>query len=178
MPYGLHYVKALIITVTLMNHSQFIFICTQTQQLIAFEQDRFYKSWLISTAKKGVGELLGSECTPRGWHQVHAKIGMDTKLNSVFVARKWTGEVYTAALAAQYPVRDWILTRIIQLEGLENGRNKGGNVDTLQRYIYIHGTPDTTDIKKPGSHGCIRMRNADMIELANWVSIDTRVCIE
>lgn len=161
-----------------MKTNQLVFICIKKQQLMAFEGDTVYKSWLISTAKNGVGETLGSECTPRGWHEVYAKLGMDTKLNSVFVAREWTGEVYTPALAAKYPLRDWILTRIIQLDGLEYGRNKGGNVDTLQRYIYIHGAPDTTDIQTPNSHGCIRMHGSDMVELANWISIGTRVCIE
>ncbi|WP_253664910.1 L,D-transpeptidase [Legionella micdadei] len=81
-------------------------------------------------------------------------------------------------LAAQHPGRDWILSRILQLDGLEEGRNKGGDVDSLRRCIYIHGTPDTTDLGKPGSRGCIRMRNSDLIELVNWVALDTKICIE
>ena len=121
---------------------------------------------------------MGSEKTPRGWHRIHSIIGRDAKINSVFVSRQWTEEIYTPELADKFPDRDWILTRIIQLDGLEPGRNKNGQVDSLQRYIYIHGTPDTTEIFKPGSHGCIRMRNNDMVDLANWALVDTRVCIE
>ncbi len=81
-------------------------------------------------------------------------------------------------MAGKFPDRDWILTRILQLEGLEEGRNKGGEVDSLERYIYIHGTPDLTALGKPGSHGCIRMNNKEVIELADWILIDTQVCIE
>lgn len=158
--------------------NQFIFISVSQQIMHCFENDIAYKSYPISTGKNGLGEKNGSECTPRGWHRIHSKIGLDAKINSVFVSRQWTGEIYTPELAAQYPGRDWILTRILQLDGLEVGRNKGGEVDSLQRFIYIHGTPDTTELGKPGSRGCIRMRNSDLIELADWVAIDTRVCIE
>lgn len=163
---------------SLMSKEQFIFISTKTQRMTCYAQNVLVKSCYISTAKNGLGEQMGSERTPRGWHRVYSIIGKDAQVNSVFVARKWTGEIYTPELAAAFPDRDWILTRIIQLDGLESGRNKNGQVDSLNRYIYIHGTPDSTDIFKPGSHGCIRMHNKDMIELANWVSIDTRVCIE
>lgn len=143
-----------------------------------FENDKPYRSYLISTGKNGLGELKNSECTPRGLHRIHSRIGLEAALNSVFVARQWTGEIYSQELAAQFPGRDWILTRILQLDGLEEGRNKGGDVDSLQRCIYIHGTPDTTELGKPGSRGCIRMRNSDLIELVDWVAINTRVCIE
>lgn len=161
-----------------MSTRKFIFISTKTQHMDCFEQDRLVKSCLISTAKNGLGEQLGSEQTPRGWHRIHSIIGKEAQVNSVFVGRKWTGEIYTPELAAAFPGRDWILTRILQLDGLEPGRNKNGQVDSLNRFIYIHGTPDSTDILKPGSHGCIRMHNKDMVDLANWVLIDTRVCIE
>ena len=143
-----------------------------------FEQDTLVKSCLISTAKNGLGEQMGSGRTPRGWHRIHSIIGIEAQMNSVFVSRKWTGEIYSPELAAAFPDRDWILTRILQLDGLEPGRNKNGQVDSLNRYIYIHGTPATTDIRKPGSHGCIRMHNKDMVDLANWVLVDTQVCIE
>jgi lipoprotein-anchoring transpeptidase ErfK/SrfK len=98
--------------------------------------------------------------------------------NSVFVAREWTGEVYSDHLAQDNPGRDWILTRILQLDGLEPGRNKGGDVDSLRRYIYIHGTPDSTVLGVPGSRGCIRMRNKELICLAQWATTDTLVYIE
>jgi lipoprotein-anchoring transpeptidase ErfK/SrfK len=125
-----------------------------------------------------VGEKKNSECTPRGWHKIHAIIGLELPMNSVLVSRKWTGEIYTDELAAQYPDRDWILTRIVQLDGLEPGRNKGGDVDTLERYIYIHGTPDVKRLGKPGSHGCIRMNNKEIIDLGGWVTAETLVYIE
>ncbi|KTD30410.1 MULTISPECIES: L,D-transpeptidase [Legionella] len=159
-------------------NAQFIFISANQQMMHCFENDKPYKSYPISTGKNGLGERYGSECTPRGWHCIYSKIGLNAPVNSVFIARQWTGEIYTPELAAQFPERDWILTRILQLDGLEEGRNKGGEVDSLRRCIYIHGTPDTTDLGKPGSRGCIRMRNADLIELVNWVALDTKVCIE
>ena len=160
------------------NSSQFISILAQDQLMHCYENDELTKTYFVSTGKKGLGEQTGSECTPRGWHRVHSIIGKENAMNSVFVSRRWTGEIYSNELAAEFPERDWILTRIVRLDGLEPGRNKGGQVDSLERYIYIHGTPDTTPLGKTGSHGCVRMRNADIIELADWVEIDCRVCIE
>ncbi len=154
-------------------------IISSTQQLMhCYEDNHLFKSYSVSTAKNGLGERVGSECTPRGWHRVYSIIGLDCLINSVFVARSWTGEYYSPALAAEFKARDWILTRIIQLDGLEPGFNSGGEVDTLSRFIYIHGTPDTTKLGRPGSHGCIRMNNLDVIELALWVNLNTHVCIE
>lgn len=161
-----------------MPNNQFIFISASQQMMHCFANDQPYKSYLISTGKNGLGEQKDSECTPRGWHRIHSRIGLDAAINSVFVSRQWTGEIYTPELAAQHPGRDWILTRILQLDGLEEGRNKGGEVDSLERYIYIHGTPDTNKLGTPGSRGCIRMYNLDLIELADWVEIGTKVCIE
>ena len=155
-----------------------ILILSKEQQLHCYEGDVLYKRYLVSTAKNGLGEQSGSECTPRGLHRVHRIIGLENAVNSVFVAREWTGEYYSPALAKLFPNRDWILTRILQLDGLEPGYNQGGEVDSLQRYIYIHGTPDSTQMDIPGSHGCVRMRNLDVIELANWVEIDTKICIK
>lgn len=159
-------------------NDQLIHISVEKQQMTCYFQDIIWQAYSVSSGKKGVGELKNSECTPRGWHRIHACIGMGHEENSVFVARNWTGEIYDVALAANYPDRDWILTRILQLDGLEPGRNKGGNVDSLQRFIYIHGTPESSILGIPGSHGCIRMGNKDIIELANWVKVDTHVYIE
>lgn len=161
-----------------LEEDTFIFISANQQIMHCFEKNDLYKSYPVSTGKNGLGEREGSECTPRGWHRVHSRIGLDAAADSVFVAREWTGEIYTAELAVEHPDRDWILTRILQLDGLEEGRNKGEGIDSLGRFIYIHGTPDSTELGKPGSKGCIRMRNADIIELANWVRIGTKVCIE
>jgi len=133
--------------------------------------------YAVSTAANGVGCEKNSGCTPLGKHIVRAKIGTDASANTVFVGRRPTGEICTPELMAQFPDRDWILTRILWLSGTEHGVNRLGNVDTMQRYIYIHGTPDSTDMNKIGSHGCIRMRNADVIELFNMVPVGTPVLI-
>lgn len=131
----------------------------------------------VSTAKNGAGETEGSACTPRGLHVIRAKIGAGQKDGAVFVGRRPTGEAYSSQLAARYPERDWILTRILWLCGQEPGRNRYGQVDTMRRYIYIHGCPDECPIGVPASHGCIRMRNADIIELFDLVSAGTQVFI-
>lgn len=131
----------------------------------------------VSTAANGVGCEKNSGCTPLGSHIIRAKIGADALPNTVFVGRRPTGEICTPELMAQFPNRDWILTRILWLSGTEIGVNRLGNVDTMQRYIYIHGTPDSTDMSKIGSHGCVRMRNSDIIELFDLVEAGTSVLI-
>jgi lipoprotein-anchoring transpeptidase ErfK/SrfK len=131
----------------------------------------------ISSGIKGAGEQRNSEKTPRGWHVIRVKIGRQEAVNTVFVGRRPTGEQYSPELAKQHPNRDWILTRILWLSGLEIGKNRLGNVDTMQRYIYIHGTPDEIPLGKPGSRGCIRMRNADIIGLFDAVPVGTRIFI-
>jgi L,D-transpeptidase YbiS len=134
--------------------------------------------YTISTSKLGIGQQKGSNKTPVGWHQVKAKIGLGAAENSVFVGRRPTGEIYNAELASQYPERDWILTRILWLGGCEIGRNRFGDVDTMQRYIYIHGTPDTEPMGRPESHGCIRMRNSDVIALFDELDLGTPIWIQ
>lgn len=131
----------------------------------------------VSTGANGVGEKNGSGCTPRGWHIVRAKIGAGCAANTVFIGRRPTGELYAPELRRLGPERDWILTRILWLSGLEPGRNRLGDVDTMRRYIYIHGTPDDVTLGAPGSRGCIRMRNSDIITLFELVNAGTRVLI-
>jgi L,D-transpeptidase catalytic domain len=123
------------------------------------------RRFAVSTATNGPGELNGSFCTPRGRHIVRARIGAGQPLGAVFVRRRPTGEVWSPELHAKYPGRDWMLTRILWLSGCEIGRNRLGEVDTMRRMIYIHGAPDSAEMGKPGSHGCVRMRNADIAEL-------------
>lgn len=149
-----------------------------TQVLILFEAGKLIRQYPISTGKNGVGEEHGSGKTPRGKHIIRAKIGGDHAPNAVFVGRRFTGEIYTPALRSQYPDRDWILTRILWLSGLEVGKNRLGQVDTMRRYIYIHGTPDDVVLGQPGSKGCIRMRNLDIIELYDLVKPATQVLLE
>jgi len=136
------------------------------------------KVYRVSTAKNGLGEKNGSMCTPRGRHIVRAKIGTGQPLNAVFVRRRPTGEVWTPELHAKYPGRDWMLTRILWLSGCEPGFNRLGDVDTMRRVIYIHGTHDFAEMGKPGSHGCIRMRNGDIAELFDLVPSYTPVEIK
>lgn len=133
--------------------------------------------YAISTALNGVGERQGSGCTPRGLHSVRAKVGAGCAPHTVFVGRRPTGELYTPALAAQQPGRDWILARILWLTGCEPGFNRGGAVDTLRRFIYIHGCPDGLPMGTPASHGCVRMCNADVIALFDRVAVGTPVRI-
>jgi lipoprotein-anchoring transpeptidase ErfK/SrfK len=147
-----------------------------SQTLTLFADDgSVMKRYSISTAKNGVGELSGSYCTPRGEHIIRAKIGAGQPDNAVFVRRRPTGEIWTRELHARYPGRDWILTRILWLSGCEVGKNRLGKVDTMRRYIYIHGSPETAEMGKPGSIGCIRMRNRDIVELFDLVAAYTPV---
>ncbi|MDP8567624.1 L,D-transpeptidase [Methylophilus aquaticus] len=133
--------------------------------------------YAISTASNGIGCEKNSGCTPLGQHIIRAKIGEDAPENTVFVGRRPTGEIFTPELMALFPERDWILTRILWLSGTEIGKNRLGNVDTMQRYIYIHGAPASAEMGKPGSHGCIRMHNTDLIDLFELVTVGTPVNI-
>jgi len=136
------------------------------------------KTYPVSTAKNGPGEKNGSFCTPRGRHIVRAKIGAGQPENAVFVRRRPTGEIWNAELGAKYPGRDWMLTRLLWLSGREPGKNRLGEVDTMRRYIYIHGSPDSAEMGKPGSIGCVRMRNRDIVELFDLVPPYTSVDIK
>ena len=139
------------------------------QTLTLMRGDAVVKTYAVSTSKHGAGERNGSFKTPRGRHVVRAKIGAGAPLNAVFRGRRPTGEIYSATLARANPGRDWILTRILWLSGTEIGRNRLGRVDTMRRYIYIHGTPDTEPLGSPSSIGCIRLANVDVVELFDLV---------
>jgi predicted GNAT family N-acyltransferase len=148
----------------------------QTLEVYA-DDGRLMHCYPVSTAKNGAGERNGSFCTPRGAHIVRAKIGAGAVPNTVFVRRRPTGELWTPQLAAQYPGRDWILTRILWLSGKQPGFNRLGDVDTMRRYVYLHGSPDSVAMGAPGSIGCVRMRNADIIELFDRVPVYCRIAI-
>lgn len=145
------------------------------QRLRLLEGERVAMDVAVSTARNGPGELQDSECTPRGKHVIRAKIGAGCPAGTVFVGRRPTGEIYTPELGARYPGRDWILTRILWLSGMEKGKNRGGKVDSMRRYIYLHGSPDEVAMGVPGSRGCVRMRNRDIIELFERVPAGTFV---
>jgi lipoprotein-anchoring transpeptidase ErfK/SrfK len=138
---------------------------------------RCLRRYPVSTSRNGMGEKNGSYCTPRGRHVIRARIGAGAAENTVFVKRRPTGEIYSLQLAQRHADRDWILTRILWLSGCERGLNRLGEVDTMRRYIYIHGSPDSVEMGKPGSIGCIRMRNRDIIELFDLVEAGTPVDI-
>lgn len=149
---------------------------TQTLVLYDARGRRLFETH-VSTARNGVGERSNSERTPRGRHIVRARIGAGQPVNTVFVSRRPTGEVYSPALRTAYPDRDWILTRILWLSGLEPGNNRLGDVDTMQRYIYIHGCPDDDPMGVPSSRGCVKMRNSDIVFLFDRVTPGTPVLI-
>lgn len=147
------------------------------RQLLTLFDDagRVLREYRISTGKAGVGELSGSLQTPRGRHRIRAKIGSGAAENTIFVGRRPTGELWSPEFAQRHPGRDWVLTRILWLSGCEPGRNRLGCVDTMRRYIYIHGAPETAEMGTPASHGCIRMRNADIVDLFDLVPVYTPV---
>jgi lipoprotein-anchoring transpeptidase ErfK/SrfK len=155
-----------------------ILINLARQQLDLCDEGRLLRRWSVSTASNGAGELSGSFKTPRGEQQIRARIGTGMPLNTVFVGRRPTGEIWSPELDAAFPKRDWILTRILWLSGMEPGFNRWGNVDTMRRYVYIHGSPDRVAMGAPGSIGCIRMRNQDLAELFDEVEAGTPVRIE
>ena len=145
------------------------------QALELREDGTSIKRYLVSTSKNGAGEKYGSFCTPRGRHIIRAKIGAGVPVNTVFVKRRPTGEIYDVELGRRFPGRDWMLTRLLWLSGCERGFNRLGDVDTMRRYIYIHGSPDSALMGQPGSIGCIRMRNDDLLDLFERVEPGTPV---
>jgi len=176
-----------------------IIISIAQQQLSLLDAHGLIKQYIIASAKNGVGQIEGSECTPLGKHRIAEKIGGNAPENAIFVGRQWQQEIYTEELAVEQPTRDWILSRILWLDGLEAGFNSGFfsarieespkskqakqserklSCDTKSRYIYIHGCPDSHPMQIPSSHGCIKMRNADVIDLYNRVEVDTMVDIQ
>lgn len=161
-----------------MSTLDFLHISLADQCLYGFAKGQLLLRFPVSTALHGAGERNGSGCTPRGRHQVRAKIGAGLPLGAVLRGRRWTGEVFSDDLQAQFPQRDWILTRILWLSGCEPGRNRLGDVDTFRRYIYLHGTPDSEPMGVPLSHGCVRLRNTDLLALFDSVPLHCAVMID
>ena len=158
-----------------MSGARHIRVDIASQTLTLLQGDRVLAAYPVSTGLNGVGERQGSGCTPRGLHRVRIRIGAGCPEGTVFRGRRPTGEIYDPELGGACPERDWILTRILWLTGCEPGLNRGGCVDTLRRFIYIHGCPDTEPMGEPRSHGCIRMHNRDLMELFDAVTVGTRV---
>lgn len=149
-----------------------------SQVMTVFSGGEGWLCYPVSTAAVGAGEIDGSGGTPRGRHRIRACIGHDQPRGAVFRGRRPTGEIWSPGLSQRYPQRDWILTRILWLCGEEPGYNRLGNVDSMRRFIYIHGTPDTEPMRQPASHGCIRMNNDDILQLWQWVMPGTPVIID
>lgn len=152
-----------------------ILVSLASQRLIGLSGGVSVCDFPVSTALKGAGEQDGSGCTPRGVHRVRARIGEGQPLASVYIGRRPTGEIWSPELARQYPQRDWILTRILWLCGEESGFNRGGRQDSQRRYIYLHGTPDDQPMGVALSHGCVRLRNSDMLALFDRTPVGCRV---
>jgi len=164
-----------------------IIISIQQQRLVVYKNQKAQQSYMIASAKNGVGQIEGSECTPLGKHRISEKIGELSPENTVFIGRVVQVETYSEALALKHPDRDWILTRILCLQGMEEGYNSGLfagdskmqlSCDTQSRYIYIHGCPDSHPMQIPSSHGCIKMRNSDVIDLFDIVEVGDEVNIQ
>ncbi len=158
---------------------QHILVDIPTQTLTLYDtHDTVEMRFAIASSRYGCGQQRGSYQTPLGKHTIRAKIGADMPCYTVFRGRRPTGECWSPALHTQYPERDWILTRILWLCGCEAGFNRHGAVDTMQRYIYIHGTPDCVPLGVPSSIGCIRMHSHDLIQLFERVPLYTPVLIQ
>lgn len=161
-----------------LSESNLIEISIEDQLLRLTLADGSVETFSVSTAANGPGEQENSGCTPRGWHRIRAVIGHGQPSGAVFVGRRPTGEIYSPSLADEFPQRDWILSRILWLQGQEVGVNRFGHVDSMRRYIYLHGTPDSEPMGVPRSHGCVRMRNTDVILLSEKVPPGTPVWIQ
>jgi lipoprotein-anchoring transpeptidase ErfK/SrfK len=166
-----------LLTAIIKTYMQIEISITEQTLTVFDDEGKVSAKYPVSTALKGAGEEKDSFCTPRGQHIVRAKIGADAPINSVFVGRRPIGEIWTPELGKEHPSHDWILTRIFWLSGCELGINRLGKVDSMQRYIYIHGTPDTEPMGEPHSHGCIRMRNSDVMALFDLVPVGIKVFI-
>tara|TARA_R110002049_G_scaffold122342_3_gene277179 strand:- start:3095 stop:3703 length:609 start_codon:yes stop_codon:yes gene_type:complete len=157
--------------------NEYVFISIKRQKLFHIKNQSIAAEYAISSAKKGVGQEMYSEKTPEGLHIVKEKIGDQLPIGAILRERVFNGQISTIYLDSTDIYDDDVTTRIIWLGGMEEGINKGGNVDTYKRYIYIHGTPEEGLIGQPASHGCIRMLNTDIIALYNSIDLNTPVLI-
>lgn len=148
-----------------------------SQQMYLVSNNKILKTYIVSTAKAGSGSQKNSNKTPLGVHRIKNKIGHNAPLGTIFFARVASQQIAQIYTDTTDTPKDYVTTRIMWLDGLEKGKNKGGNVDSYERYIYIHGTHEEGLIGKPMSMGCIRMKNADVIEFFDMVKEGTLVYI-
>jgi len=158
--------------------NRILWVRVASQELCLYESDACIACWPVSSASNGVGCTEDSYQTPLGMHRIAEKIGSQSPPGTVFRGRELTGEIAQISLDPDDDCDDLITSRILWLEGLEPGINRGENVDSYRRYIYIHGTPEEGRIGQPASRGCIRMRNHDIITLFELVEPGTLVYID
>ena len=161
------------------SHSQNneIIVDISEQRLYLYNNDNLVQSFPVSTSKYGEGQIENSFKTPLGLHEIKEKIGDKEPINTIFTARENTNKIAEIQINPNDTENDFVTSRILWLDGLENGINRGVGVDSYSRYIYIHGTHEEGLIGQKASHGCIRMFNNDVIELFDMVSEGTKVQI-
>ena len=156
---------------------EILFICIKEQALYHIKDNTIIKKYIISSSAYGTGSEAGSNKTPLGLHKITEKYGEKTPINGRMVGRIFYGEIATVYDDNTKSERDDITSRIFWLEGLEKGKNKGKGIDSYKRYIYIHGTSEEGRLGNPASHGCIRMKNKEVIDLYSLIEVGTLVLI-
>ena len=154
---------------------KFIYIGVKRQKLYLFEANLISKIYKVSTSSKGAGNEISSYKTPLGMHYIYEKIGDNAPIGTLFINKKNTNKIIKIDSLTMHKNKDEITTRLMSLMGKEMNINKGGSVDSFKRGIYIHGTSNEKTIGQPSSHGCIRMKNNDIVELFNIVDKQTPV---
>tara|TARA_B100002052_G_scaffold294918_1_gene320511 strand:+ start:67 stop:630 length:564 start_codon:yes stop_codon:yes gene_type:complete len=158
-------------------YNEILYISVKEQKMYHIVKNTIVKEYLVSTAKKGIGNQKNSNLTPHGLHYIKEKYGSKTPQNGRIIGRVFYGEIATIYSDTTSSKTDDITSRILWLSGMEKDINKDGNVDSYNRYIYIHGTSEEGKIGTPASHGCVRMLNTDIIELYAKIKIGTKVLI-
>ena len=159
------------------KYDNLLFVSIENQKMYRIQSKNIIETYEISTSKYGIGNQMGSNKTPTGLHKINSKYGHNTPVNGKMIGRVFHGQIAKIFSDTTTSKTDDITSRILWLEGLENGINKGDNIDSYKRYIYIHGTSEEGRIGIPSSHGCVRMKNKDVIDLFNEVAIGTFVLI-
>jgi len=159
------------------DFNNLLFVSIENQKLYHIKKNTVVNSFIISSSEYGIGNRSGSNKTPIGLHRVKQKYGKNTPINGRLTGRVFYGEISKIYKDTTRSQTDDITSRILWLEGMEAGINKGKGIDSYERYIYIHGTSEEGRLGTPSSHGCIRMRNKDIINLYKTVEVGTLVLI-
>ena len=157
--------------------SEFLYVGIRRQKMYHIKNNKIFSTYPVSTSSKGAGNNVGSFKTPTGLHFIAEKIGDNAPVATLFINKKNTGKVVPINITEVSSYKDEITSRVLSLKGLQQGINKGKKYDTFARGIYIHGTSDEASIGKPSSHGCIRMKNDDIIELFDLLSVGIKVVL-